>query len=80
MPLCKKFSGACADTILALSASASHDLHAYVYVTCSSIYNSAGLYFKISFDLVVETMLDTGKDLNYQYRETSEGGLAKKFR
>ena len=35
---------------------------------------------KISFDLVVETMLDTGKDLNYQYRETSEGGLAKKFR
>ncbi len=35
---------------------------------------------KISFDLVVETMLDTGKDLSYRYRETSEGGLAKKFR
>lgn len=35
---------------------------------------------KISFDLVVETMLDTGKDLCYRYRETSEGGLAKKFK
>ena len=35
---------------------------------------------KISFDLVVETMLDTGKDLSYRYRETSEGGLAKKYK
>lgn len=35
---------------------------------------------KISFDLVVETMLDTGKDLSFEYRETSEGGLAKKYR
>lgn len=35
---------------------------------------------KISFDLVVETMLDTGKDLSYRYRETSEGGLAKNYR
>lgn len=35
---------------------------------------------KISFDLVVETMLDTGKDLNYEYRETSIGGLAKKYK
>lgn len=34
---------------------------------------------KISFDLVVETMLQTGKDLPYLYRETSEGGLAKKY-
>ncbi|MGM9971741.1 MAG: L-serine ammonia-lyase, iron-sulfur-dependent, subunit alpha [Anaeroplasmataceae bacterium] len=34
---------------------------------------------KISFDLVVETMLDTGKDLKSLYRETSKGGLAKKF-
>lgn len=34
---------------------------------------------KISFDLVVETMLDTGKDLQSSYRETSEGGLAKKY-
>lgn len=34
---------------------------------------------KISFDLVVETMYETGKDLNSHYRETSEGGLAKKY-
>lgn len=31
---------------------------------------------KISFDLVVETMYKTGKDLLSKYRETSEGGLA----
>lgn len=35
---------------------------------------------KISFDMVVETMLETGRDLAYQYRETSEGGLAKLYR
>lgn len=35
---------------------------------------------KISFDLVVETMLDTGKDLSDRYKETSQGGLAKKYR
>ena len=34
---------------------------------------------KISFDLVVETMYETGKDLGNHYRETSEGGLAKKY-
>lgn len=34
---------------------------------------------KISFDLVVETMYETGKDLGKHYRETSEGGLAKKY-
>ena len=34
---------------------------------------------KISFDLVVETMYETGKDLEKHYRETSEGGLAKKY-
>ena len=33
----------------------------------------------ISFDLVVETMYETGKDLNSHYRETSKGGLAKKY-
>ena len=31
---------------------------------------------KISFDTVVETMYQTGKDLNAMYRETSQGGLA----
>ena len=32
---------------------------------------------KISLDKVIVTMRDTGRDLNRQYRETSEGGLAK---
>jgi len=32
---------------------------------------------KIPFDLIVETMYETGKDLASQYRETSAGGLAK---
>jgi len=33
----------------------------------------------IPFDMVVETMYETGKDLNSHYRETSNGGLAKKY-
>ena len=33
----------------------------------------------ITFDMIVETMYETGKDLKVIYRETSEGGLAKKF-
>lgn len=35
---------------------------------------------KISFDLVVKTMYETGKDLSFRYRETAEGGLAKLYR
>ena len=35
---------------------------------------------KISFDMVVETMYETGKDLNRNYRETSEGGLARLYK
>ena len=31
---------------------------------------------KISFDDVVATMYQTGKDMNEKYRETSHGGLA----
>lgn len=31
----------------------------------------------VSFDTVVKTMLETGKDLNSKYRETAKGGLAK---
>ena len=34
---------------------------------------------KISFDLVVKTMYETGKDLKHSYRETAEGGLAKLY-
>ncbi|MBE6975431.1 MAG: serine dehydratase [Ruminococcaceae bacterium] len=33
----------------------------------------------ISFDMVVRTMYETGRDLSHHYRETSEGGLAKLF-
>lgn len=33
----------------------------------------------ISFDTVVDTMYETGKDLSSHYRETSTGGLAKKY-
>ena len=35
---------------------------------------------KISFDLIVETMYQTGRDLSKIYRETSEGGLAKLYK
>ncbi len=35
---------------------------------------------KVSFDVVVETMRQTGKDLSHLYRETSEGGLAKLYK
>ena len=44
--------------------------------------NMASLLYKdskISFDLVVETMYETGKDLGSHYRETSKVGLAKKY-
>ena len=34
---------------------------------------------KISFDIVVQTMYETGRDLSHRYRETSEGGLAKLY-
>ena len=35
---------------------------------------------KISFDMIVDTMYETGKDLKVIYRETAEGGLAKIYR
>ncbi|XMB85111.1 L-serine ammonia-lyase [Mycoplasmatota bacterium WC44] len=34
---------------------------------------------KISLDKVVKTMYETGKDMNKNYRETSQGGLAKNY-
>lgn len=34
----------------------------------------------ISFDLCVQTMYETGKDLSNRYKETSEGGLAKLYK
>jgi L-serine dehydratase len=35
---------------------------------------------KISFDLVVQTLYETGKDIISSYRETAEGGLAKLYK
>ncbi|CAM4256847.1 L-serine dehydratase [Paenibacillus macerans] len=35
---------------------------------------------KISFDLVVQTMYETGLDMSSRYRETAEGGLAKLYK
>jgi L-serine dehydratase len=35
---------------------------------------------KISLDVVIKTMYETGKDLPRRYRETGEGGLAKLYR
>ncbi len=34
---------------------------------------------KISFDMIVATMYQTGKDMSLHYRETSTGGLAKLY-
>lgn len=35
---------------------------------------------KISFDMVVKTMYETGRDISSRYRETGEGGLAKLYK
>lgn len=35
---------------------------------------------KISLDLVIKTMYETGKDMLFSYKETSKGGLAKMYR
>lgn len=35
---------------------------------------------KVSFDDVVETMMQTGCDMQAKYRETSLGGLARIYR
>ena len=32
---------------------------------------------KVGLDEVIKTMYETGKDMNYKYKETSLGGLAK---
>lgn len=34
---------------------------------------------KISFDMIVDTMYETGKDLRVIYRETAKGGMAKEY-
>ena len=35
---------------------------------------------KISFDMVVKVMYETGKNLLSDYRETASGGLAKHYK
>lgn len=35
---------------------------------------------RVTFDQVVETMMETGRDLNCAYKETSQGGLAKYYK
>ncbi len=35
---------------------------------------------KIAFDTIVETMYQTGRDLNSRYRETAKGGIAVNFK
>ena len=34
---------------------------------------------RISYDMVIKTMYETGIHLNRNYRETSEGGLARLY-
>jgi L-serine dehydratase len=34
---------------------------------------------RVSFDKVVETMKETGKDIPSLYKETSQGGLARDY-
>ena len=34
---------------------------------------------KISFDVIIDTMYQTGKDMSDKYRETSHGGLAQMY-
>ena len=54
-------------------------------VAAMKAYNAASLAEvvsdnrKISFDMVVKTMYETGKDLSARYRETADGGLAKLY-
>ena len=46
-------------------------------INALSLANFLSYTRKISFDMVVKTMYETGRDLFSKYRETSEGGLAK---
>jgi L-serine dehydratase len=34
----------------------------------------------VSFDVIVDVMYQTGKDIHIDYRETSTGGLAKYYK
>ena len=48
-------------------------------INAMSLANFLSSTRKISFDMVVQTMYETGRDLRGIYRETAEGGLAKLY-
>ena len=48
-------------------------------INALSLANFLASTSKISFDMVVDTMYETGRDMNRLYRETAEGGLAKTY-
>ena len=49
-------------------------------INCLNLANFLTHTRKISLDTIIQTMYETGKDLNRIYRETSEGGLAKLYK
>ena len=49
-------------------------------INALSISNFLTYTRKVSFDTIVRTMYETGKDLGRGYRETGESGLAKLYR
>ena len=49
-------------------------------INALSLANFLSTTRKISFDMVVKTMYETGRDISHRYRETAEGGLAKLYR
>lgn len=48
-------------------------------INCMSLANFLSNSRKISFDMLVDTMYKTGKDISSRYRETAEGGLAESY-
>ncbi|MGL4389164.1 MAG: L-serine ammonia-lyase, iron-sulfur-dependent, subunit alpha [Brevinema sp.] len=47
---------------------------------CAYFVELRGSDHSISYDEVLQTMIETGRDMNDKYRETSQGGLAKYFK
>ncbi|WP_278281373.1 L-serine ammonia-lyase, iron-sulfur-dependent, subunit alpha [Clostridium sp. BL-8] len=53
---------------------------AMIAINVLSLANFLSNTRKISFDLVVQTMYETGLDMSSDYRETVDGGLAKLYK
>ena len=62
-----------------LGKSALGGLAAMRAINALSLSNFLADMSKIAFDTVVKTMYETGTHLKSEYRETSEGGLAKHY-